>query len=239
MIYNHGGQLIKLPLPVSVIACFAGLILLIRYKACYTSAIFLFGFFVAMVIATFILSFNNYGGELGKIIFLIQYILPVFAMLLGQSYIEPVRKLFTFEAIFLYILAIIIPLEVIATLNQATGILTPYLYLFSIYQHLQYVPVILIGLYFLALVSLYENNHMRVLILLLAPFVGIYTVFSFSNLTMLITITGVVCSLFILIKNRYRNYSISVSAFILLSILHLLILKNFIFMNMNQEIVIL
>jgi len=225
MIYDHGGRLARLPLPVSVIACFIGLILLIRYKACHSSAIFLFGFFVAMIIATFILSFNNYGGELGKIIFLIQYILPVFAMLLGQSYIEPVRKLFSFEAIFLYILTIVIPLEVVATLNQATGILTPYLYLFSIYQHLQYVPVIFTGLYFLALLSLYENSHMRVLLLFLAPFIGIYTVLSFSNITMLVTLAGMAFSLFILIKRRYIWFVLSVSAFIVL----------FIFVSINLE----
>jgi len=225
MIYDHGGKLTKLPLPVSIIACFMGLILLIRYKECYSSAIFLFSFFVAMIIATFISSFNNTGDELGKIIFLIQYILPIFAMLLGQSYIEPLQQKYSLEAIFLYIIAIVIPLEVIATLDQATGILTPYLYQFSIYQHLQYMPVIFIGFYFLALISLHNNIKLRILLLLLAPFVGIYTVLSFSNLAMMMTLFGVVSSLFILTIRGYGRFDSGVSGLIIL----------FIFLSLNMD----
>jgi len=219
MIYNYSGEITKLPLPLSAIACFIGLFFLIRYKKCHLSTIFLFSYFVMMIIAIFISSSNNTEGELEKFIFLIQSILPVFALVVGESYVDPMQSKYSFEAIFLYVIAIIIPLEVIATLEQSTGILTPYLYKFSLYQHLQYMPVIFIGAYLLSLNSLCDNYKARILLFILAPFIGIYTVFSFSNLAMILLLLGMVFSLFTLMKNGQGRFSGTVFLTILIFVI--------------------
>ncbi len=214
MIFDSAGKLTKLPLPISIFACFFGFILLINFKRCYSSAIFIFVFFVAMILSIIFTSSDNNPGELGKIILMIQFILPVFALLLGQSYIEPVNKKNCFEAIFLYTLFIIVPFEVIATLSQATGILTPYLYFFSLYQHLQYMPPIYIGLYFLAVVALHDQFSSRALILMLAPFIAIYAVLSFSTLSMVVLMSGVILSAILLSANKRFSFALSITVLI-------------------------
>ncbi|NIP30747.1 MAG: hypothetical protein GTO02_12670, partial [Candidatus Dadabacteria bacterium] len=175
LVFDSKGSLFLLPLPVGVIACFAGIPLLIRYKYVELSAGFIFSFFVLMVFSTLIVSIGDRGNSLAKFIFLLQFVLPAFALLLGQSYVKPESPLLRYESIILFILCIIIPAELIASLGQnREGILTPYLYGFSLYQHLQYLPVIFVGLYFLSAISVYKYKFMRMLLLCLAPFVIVY-----------------------------------------------------------------
>jgi len=220
ILYSHGGKITNLPLPVSVFSCFIGIILLIRYEKCRLSASFLFSFFIVMLLTIFIASSNDYKNNLGKIILLIQYILPVFGLLLGQSYIESANKKLSFEAISLYMLLLIIPFEVIATIVQGTIILTPYLYFFSIYQHLQYVPMILIGLYFFSLLSLFNDHDMRKLLLFLAPFIVIYAAMSFSLLAILTIIIGMLfIVLKLMMKNMYKYIFIIFSVFAAISLI--------------------
>ncbi len=214
MLFDSAGKLTNLPLPISIFACFLGLVFLINYKRCYTSAIFVFAYFVAMLSSIILTSSENSPGELGKIILMIQFILPVFALFLGQSYVVPVSKKHCFETIFLFVLMIIIPLEVIATLIQATGILTPYLYVFSLYQHLQYMPAIYIGLYFLAIFSLFEHFSARILILILAPFIAVYAVLSFSTSAMIIMFLGVVFSFILLCINKRLSFAFILTALV-------------------------
>lgn len=206
MYFNSDGILTRLPLPISVIACFSGLALLIRFKMARLSGGILFSLFITMTISTFIVSMESRTGELGKFILLMQFILPVFSLLLGQSYILPQHHKFRFEAIFLYVLVFIVPLEILATLIQGTGILTPYLYVFSIYQHFQYMPVIFVGLYFLALLSLFEHKNMRVLLLWLAPFIGVYAVASLSTLAIAMVLAGAGCVLFTPFRKSYGRF---------------------------------
>jgi len=219
MLFDSKGMLNQLPIPISVIACFWGIALLIRFKETQLSAGVLFSLFILMLISTFAVSMENRLGELGKFILLIQYILPLFPLILGQSYIAPKQPRLRFEAIFLYVLAIIVPLEVLATLIQGTGYLSPYLYLFSIYQHLHYLPVIFIGLYFLALISLYEFREMRILLLCLAPFFGIYAAASGSNLALGLLLAGVGGGFLMLRRTGYGRFAVLLCLLIIASML--------------------
>jgi len=212
MLFDSRSMLTRLPLPVAVIACLTGIALLIRFKDVQLSAGVLFTLFTSMALSTFIVSAGSDSSELGKFTFLLQFILPVFALFLGQSYVRPGKPEFRFEAIFLYVLVLIVPLEVLATLVQETGLLTPYLYVFSIYQHLQYLPVIFVGLYFLAAVSLYEHRHMRALLLFLAPFIGIYASASTSILAMLMVLVGDTIVAFLLVRRGYGRFALIVAA---------------------------
>jgi hypothetical protein len=61
---------------------------------------------------------------------------------------------------------------------------------FSIYQHLQYVPVIFVSAYLVALFSLWDLRIHRQLLLILAPMLAIYVVASISMLAILMLTIG-------------------------------------------------
>ena len=69
--------------------------------------------------------------------------------------------------------------------------LSPDLYLFSIYQHLQYVLIIFICGYLLSLYSLWPVPRFKMLLILLTPLIGIYAVASVSLLAFIAMIVGV------------------------------------------------
>ena len=200
IIYDTQGSLFFVPLPLSVLACFLGLIFMLRYDLVKITVGFLFSFFLIMVFSTFVIASAEKQLELDKMIFLIQFILPVFGLILGHSYQEPDKKHLRFEVIFFSVIAIIVPLELIASWIQKYLILSPYIYFFSIYQHLQYVPVIIVSLYFLSLAVLFEYNVGRKLLFLLAPFIGIYAAASISALAMLIALSGSVLSVIFFLR---------------------------------------
>lgn len=193
MIYDSQGKLMHLPLPFSLLACFIGAALLIKFDQVVLATKIIFFMFVCMLFST-VISTSLSGGttEIGRYILLIQFLLPFFALLLGQSYISPSNKLLHFEAIALYVLLLIIPFQIIATLLQSTGRLSPWLWVFSVYQHLQYVPVVFVTLYFLALTSLHELTMHRNMLLGLAMFMGIYAVLSFSTLAIALVAFGLI-----------------------------------------------
>ncbi len=190
--FDSHGQLMLLPLPMAIISCFVGIGLLLRLEDKHFGVGFLFSAFVMLVFSTLVSSGGAGKAEFRKFVQLIQFVLPMFAIVFGSLYLKPRSIYLRFESIALYALLIIVPLEVIATLNQKTVLLSPYLYLFSLYQHLQYIPVIFIGLYFLAASALYENKYLRYLVLFLSPWMGIYLAASLSTLAAGL---GVACSL--------------------------------------------
>jgi len=206
MNFDSGGILTQLPLPISSLTCFIGLAFLVRYKQATRSASVLFAFFIFMLLSTFILSSQTESVTLSKLILLVQTILPVFALVLGQSYETPENVFLRFESIILYVLVLVVPVEVLSTLMSSTALLSPNLYIFSIYQHLQYVPVIFIGGYFLALGALNGGRALGSLAVFLAPFMGIYVA---ASLSILAIVLGLVCSIvlvFLCCKYRRCNY---------------------------------
>ena len=209
MNFDSRGMLNRVPLPLSSLTCFIGLAFLIRYKQSTRSASILFALFMLMLLSTFFGMNRAEGDILSKLILLIQTILPVFALALGQSYKTPENIFLRFESIFLYVLALVVPLEVICTLISSKAILSPSLYFFSIYQHLQYVPVIFVGVYFLALSSSHQNKILGGLAVFLAPFMGVYTAASLSILAIFLGLSSSIGLIFLCYKFRRCNYALS------------------------------
>jgi len=190
MIFDCQGKITLLPLPFAVPACFLGLAFLLREKEVQCIVTTLFLTFIFMLLTTFLVAKDLNKELLGKIILLCQVILPWFALPLGRSYQEPEDYRFGMEGIFLSVLWLIVPLEMLATWLQGTGFLTPYLYIFSIYQHLQYLPVLFVGFFFLTVAALAKKRESHLWLLGLAPFLGAYAAASASTLAMLLTATG-------------------------------------------------
>ena len=172
---------------------------MLRYEDSYSGVGFIFSIFMLMMLSTLITTDNQ--GEVGleKHILLIQFLLPMFGLVLGHTYAEPKSDYLKFEAIALYVLLIIIPIEVVATLINNTTILTPTLYIFSLYQHIQYLPVVFVSLYFLSIVTLFENKNLKYLILFLAPWFGAYVFASSSLITVFAALILMIASLVILL----------------------------------------
>jgi hypothetical protein len=190
--YNSGGVLANLPIPLSVLACYGGIILLSRYQRAYISFSTIFFTCILMTMATIISTHSDPSQQQAKLILLIQFILPMFALILGQLYNhwkmdENGRY---YEKMFLFVLAILIPWHLIATFYQGLIYLAPSLGIFSIYQCYQYVPLILVSAYLLALFALWSSPKHRLLLLALAPPMAIYVAASMSFLTIVMLLAG-------------------------------------------------
>ena len=190
MFYDSGGFLSRLPIPASVLACYGGIFLLGRYRHASVSLGFIFFTFLLMVMSSIISTGGWTEQEQAKIILLLQFTLPMFAFVLGQVFEPEKNHAALLEKSFMYVVVAVVPAQLFASWLKSQVSLTPYLYAFSIYQHLQYVPVIIACCYLLALYTLWHTKPYRRLLLVLAPFMGIYAAASLSMLTLFTLAAG-------------------------------------------------
>jgi hypothetical protein len=207
--YDSQGKLLFLPLPMASVFCFIGIALLLRLEKRHFGMGVIFSIFTLMMLSIVVSSAESEEAELTKFILLVQYILPMFALVLGGLYLSPKSDYLRYEAVALYVLLLVIPLEIISTIIKGSVLLSPDLYIFTLYQHLQYLPVIFVGLYFLTANSLYENKKLRYLILFLTPWIGIYLAASLSILAMSLVVLGSLVTFWCLNKNGKRWYSLA------------------------------
>lgn len=191
--YNSGGMLANLPVPLSVLACFAGIVFLGGYKRAFVSFTTIFFTCILMIMAAIISTHANLAQEQAKLVLLIQFILPMFALILGQLYNHEGidNNSFCYEKMFLWVLAIIVPWHLIATFYQGFLFLSPSLGLFSIYQSFQYVTVVFVSAYLIALFALLGLPKCKFLLFILAPLMAIYIVASMSFLAIGMMLAGV------------------------------------------------
>jgi len=201
-VFDSQGSLLRIPLPISSVFCFIGIALFLRSGNSHFGTGYVFSFFMSMMLSVLVSTSQNKGGvELTKFIHLVQFVLPFFALVLGGLYLTPKSRYLHFEAIVLYVLAIIIPLEVTATIIGGNT-LSAKLYFFSLYQHFQYLPVIFCGFYFLAATCFYEKGSLRNLVVLLAPCMGVYLAQSLSITALIFAIYGSVVMLGVLYSQQ-------------------------------------
>lgn len=182
LVFDSGGVLRELPIPVSVLACYLGILLIGTYKRAFLSFGFIFITCVLMMMSAIILTQGQAIEQQAKFILMIQFVLPMIALVLGQIY-EP-SKLDLPGALygkaFILVLIIVVPLQLFFTWQLGWGYLSPYIGIFSIYQHLQYVPVIFASAYLVSLFTLWSIPRYKILILAFFPFMAIYVAASLS-----------------------------------------------------------
>jgi len=188
--FNTMGNLSRLPIPVSIFACFSGLLIIGNYGSSKAALCMIFSFFIIMLGTTFISTKGFLDLQRDKLILLIQFILPMFSLVLGQIYGSRESNKNIFEKTALYIVMSIIPAQLFATWLSGIPVLSPSLFIFSIYQHLQYVPTIFVSLYFIGLFTLWNQENYKKVLIFIAPLIGTYTQFSLSMLTNLILFLG-------------------------------------------------
>ena len=208
-IFDYQGNLFLLPLPLASAICFIGIALLLRLGSSHYGMGFVFSLFALMMLSTMV---TTGGGsapfELNKFIHLLQFLLPTFAFVLGQLYRKPDSTHLSFEAIAVYVLLIVIPLEVIATIDGGNT-LAANLYFFSLYQHYQYLPVLFIGLFLIVAATFYEKSILRSLIIFLAPWMGVYVAQSISINAIVLALFGATILVWVLSKIGKTTYALA------------------------------
>lgn len=175
---DSGGVLATLPLPISIPVCIVALALMVRRldRAGLALAI------VAGVVVTSLISLWAAGDGTTppqrKLIMAAQVILPLSGLLLGQLVEDRSRIV---ARAFLFVLSVVVPVQLAATWLQGEERITHYLYLFSIYSHWQYVPVVFVSAFAYALTSLWDEHKRWLCMMSIAMFA--YVTRSFSFLT--------------------------------------------------------
>lgn len=183
--YDASGNLMLLPIPLSVIACYGGIVLLGGYARARLSLTVIFATFTLMLVSSAMLTYSGGGQEQAKLILLIQFVLPMFALVLGQIFREDVAHERMLAETFLVVLVLLVPLQLLMTWLQGKLVVTSYLYLFSIHQNLQYVPSVFVAAYLFVLYSLWQIPQRRTLLAVLGLMMAVYVASAVSTLGML------------------------------------------------------
>lgn len=180
--FSADGTLSRLPIPLSVLACYGGIVLLGGFERAHMTLSVIFFTFILMLTSSVLLADEPNGQAKAKLILLIQFILPMFALVLGQMFDKTSNTISVIARVFLCVLAVIVPIQLVATWSRGQILLSPYLHLFSVYQHFQYVPVIFSVAYLVALFSLWDVHWCRLVLLTLCIPAGIFMAASLSTL---------------------------------------------------------
>ncbi|TLP61156.1 MULTISPECIES: hypothetical protein [Pseudomonas] len=207
--FRSNGSLALLPIPVSVFFCYAGVVVLGSYARARTALVIIFFTFVGMLLSVLLVSAEGPASvERGKLILLIQFLLPMFALVLGLQFGSAADAVLRLARVLLVVLLVVVVLQVVATAWALDSRLSSSAFLFGVYQHLQYVPVIFSGGFLITLYSLWGDPSKHVWLMLLAGLIGLYVVLSVSMLAMLLLLVGVLCfSTRCLIVGIYRGRS--------------------------------
>ena len=187
---DSGGIILQLPLPVSILACYFGLLFIGWSKRAYLSLYFIVLLFILMALTSVINANCNNIFEHCKLLLFLQYMLPVCALILGQLLEKRSDDKRIIEKAILVTLIIIVPLQLLLTCLSGHMSLTHSMIFFSIYQHWQYVPSLLISGFIISLCALWEYPNYRKVFIFMAPLIGIYASASYSMLSLFMALAG-------------------------------------------------
>jgi len=173
--FESHGIISKLPIPFSVIANFIILIGIGAYSQTRTALTFIFFSFVLMSLSLIISSPSGSLAQQSKFIQLAQFTLPMFALITGQAF-ETTKDAskYGFEQIFFYSIFAVVCVQMFVSLINGSEQLQPTVYIFSIYQYLHYVPVMLIISYMFIFERLWAIKQ-KYLLLTLWLLLSVYT----------------------------------------------------------------
>lgn len=201
MIYDPMSSLFKLPIPVSLFFCFLAIIFLGKFHRATLALVVISLFYMAMMISTVLTSSFEPHLEKAKLLLLMQYLAPTFGLVLGMIYGGNDNDKRHLEKTMFLVFLCIVPAQLLSSVIEQTWILTPYIYLISIYQHLQYVPVLMASIFLIGLYSLWNVTNWRMPIIVAAPLLGGYVAASGSMMAILVSLVGCVVFPFLHAKN--------------------------------------
>lgn len=199
--FDSGGVLETLPLPISILTCV--FVLAFKLRSMQQSVLGL-----RMIAATVcVLLVSLWFGADGttppgrKLLVMAQVVLPMLGLLVGQLIWNGRSGV---QSAFLTVLTLIVPAQLYFTYSTRgwgdenalmyQKNLTDQMQLFTIYSHLQYVPLVFVAAYAIALSTLWERH--KVWLAIMSMFMAIYAMRSFSYLS--VTAFALVISVFLL-----------------------------------------
>lgn len=191
------GVLSKLPLPVSILVCVAILAFLAGNLDRVKPAVAMIFGMLAVGFVSLWLGSDGLALHQRKLIMTLQVMLPLAGLLLGQLVGDKDKVI---ARAFLCVLSIVVPIQLLATWWQDGAVLTSYLYVFSIYSHIQYVPLIFVCAFAYSLISLWSEH--KVWLCILAGPLLFYATTSYSFLTVFACISVLVAFLASSLRER-------------------------------------
>jgi hypothetical protein len=173
------GMLARLPFPVSILTCLVALVFLAGRLGRARPAIAMIVGTMAVSVASLWLGSDGVTSPGRKVIMILQVVLPLAGLLLGQL-VDDKNKLIA--RAFLVVLSVVVPLQLLATILQDSRVLTHYLYGFSIYSHQQYVTLIFVCAFAYSLTSLWDEYRLWLCMMILIMFVYITRSFAFLTI---------------------------------------------------------
>ncbi len=199
-VFDTGGAISRLPIPVSVLGLFGGIAILGNYAAATRTLTVLFFTALLFVVTSLASAQGQQASEGAKLILLAQFLLPMFGLVLGEMYGASSHE-GRFEWAALLVLLVIVPLHLLTTWGQGYSLLSPSLYLFSIYQHLQYFPMVVVSLGLMVVFAFWsQNGRPRLALSVLLPLLAMHVVASQSIIGMAALAIGLLCFVYTSIR---------------------------------------
>ena len=202
-VYDSGGRVMNLPIPLSALVCYSGIVLLGTYRRAFLSFSYIFMTCVLMIMSAIILTQNFPDQQQAKFLLLIQLLLPMFALVLGQVF-EPkdVVNDDAYAKAFFWVLIVVVPVQLFYTWCAGHGYLSPEMGFFSVYQTLEYVPLIFVAAYILALFYLWDTARYNIGLSVLSLCMAVYVVASSSVLSCILFFLGLLVFAWIRMRRR-------------------------------------
>jgi hypothetical protein len=215
ILLSGGKSLLSLPVPLSIFLTYVAILIIGSFRTVHLSLSVIFFTFVLMIFSTLIISTGHGDLELSKILLIIQYVLPMGALVLGEMFKEEwLDKESNIERAMLIVLLVLVPLQLVSSWMQESLQLASHIYIFSIYQHVYYVPVIFIAAYLLAIFSLWPDIRFKKTLIILSPMMGLYAAASLSFIAVTFIIVGML--FFAALRWRTASEKIPMSIFIVM-----------------------
>ena len=184
LMIDSGGSILNVPLPMSLLVVFFGTLMLARYREATLAFGFIFFLFAGMVFTTILAGHGSGDIEARKLLLLFQYLVPAFALVLGQMYGAGDHAVQQCAKAFLGVLSVVVPLQLGLSIGHGENAFVYHVLIFTVYQHRQFVPVVFVGAFLLATFVLWDDPRHRSWILTMAPIMGGYAAVSYSTLAL-------------------------------------------------------
>jgi hypothetical protein len=186
--YDWGGRLSMLPLPLSVFLCFPLILVLHYFRKARVFSSFTFIMLCAMMCGIMVSYAGDSPAVKDKVMLSMQYLLPFFGLVLAEHAGSSEHFSGRMAKIFFWVAAAVAAAQVAVTLGSGAVRLLASLYVFTVYDNLQYAPVVLVCAYLAALFMLQKTRGRAPL--LFAPVMCLYAALSWSMLAVGILIGG-------------------------------------------------
>jgi hypothetical protein len=191
MMVDSAGQLLNVPLPVSLLSSFIGILLVADYRRATRTFAFVLFSFSAMLLSMLVTSHGGQPFDRAKLLLFMQIIIPAFGAVLGEMFETSAgRHSLLLERAIFWACAIIMPAQLVASWLQGQAMLAQWLGFFSVYQHRQFVPVLLACAMLVAAPALKSDRAYQTWVLPLLVLSFLYSLASHSMLAISLSSIG-------------------------------------------------